>query len=61
VITSAAQQLSSLRKLYAKAHHQLQDAGQVKLVLEDRIRVLEARVLELESQLPLQPRGFTEK
>lgn len=50
MITSSAQQLSSLRKLYAKAHVQLQHAGAEKIRLEERIRVLEARVLELESR-----------
>lgn len=35
--------------LYVKAHRQLQQAGR-------RIIMLEAKVRELESQLPLQPR-----
>lgn len=49
--TSAVQQLAALRKLYAKAHQQLQQAGTEKIRLEERIRVLEARVAELESRL----------
>jgi len=56
VTTSDAQQLVALRKLYARAHVQLQHAGAEKIRLEERIRVLEARVAELESA----PRGLTE-
>ena len=48
---SDAQQLAALRKLYAKAHVQLQQAGTEKIRLEEHIRVLEARVAELESRL----------
>lgn len=49
--TSAVQQLSSLRKLYAKAHLELQRAGAAKLVLEDRIRDLENENRELREKL----------
>ena len=51
MITSAAQQLSSLRKLYAKAHHQLQAAGQIKLKLEERIQELEAENRQLRRRI----------
>lgn len=38
----AAMQLAALRKLYAKAHQQLQEAGTRIIRLQDRIAALEA-------------------
>lgn len=45
-------QLRSLRKLYAKAHQQLQDAGMRIIRLEDRVRDLETEIAELRSAAP---------
>lgn len=51
-MSSSAGRLQELRKLYVKAHQQLQEAGSERLRLQDRIRALEEENAALRARLP---------